>query len=40
MSPTNAANPSYEILVVDDEADVRTALAGILEDDGYTLRKP
>lgn len=37
MSPT-AANLSYEVLIVDDEADVRTALAGILEDDGYTLR--
>lgn len=36
-------NPSplpvkYEILVVDDEADVRTALGGILEDDGYHVR--
>lgn len=31
-------NPSYELLIVDDEADVRTALAGILEDDGYTIR--
>jgi two-component system nitrogen regulation response regulator NtrX len=27
-----------EILIVDDEADVRTALAGILEDDGYIIR--
>ncbi|PIZ30058.1 MAG: sigma-54-dependent Fis family transcriptional regulator [Alphaproteobacteria bacterium CG_4_10_14_0_8_um_filter_53_9] len=37
MSPSNST-PSYEILIVDDEADVRTALAGILEDDGYSMR--
>lgn len=30
---------SYEILVVDDEPDVRAALVGILEDDGYTVRQ-
>ncbi|HEX2859658.1 MAG TPA: sigma-54 dependent transcriptional regulator [Alphaproteobacteria bacterium] len=33
-----ASQVSHDILVVDDEADVRTALAGILEDDGYNVR--
>ncbi len=28
----------HDILVVDDEADIRSALAGILEDEGYTVR--
>lgn len=39
-SPNGSAGstPSYELLIVDDEAEVRTALAGILEDDGYTIR--
>lgn len=29
---------TFDILVVDDETDVRLALAGILEDDGYVVR--
>lgn len=29
---------SYNILVVDDEAAIRTSLAGILEDENYTVR--
>ena len=37
MSP-NPPQVKYEILVCDDEDDVRTALAGILEDDGYHIR--
>ncbi len=28
-----------EILIVDDEADIRMALSGILEDEGYTVRE-
>ncbi len=36
QAPSTPATP--EILIVDDEAEVRTALAGILEDDGYTIR--
>ncbi|SDG93190.1 sigma-54-dependent transcriptional regulator [Roseospirillum parvum] len=28
-----------EILIVDDEADIRAILAGILEDEGYTVRQ-
>jgi two-component system nitrogen regulation response regulator NtrX len=28
----------HDILVVDDEADIRSALAGILEDEGYSVR--
>ena len=35
---TGSTTPSYELLIVDDEAEVRTALAGILEDDGYNIR--
>lgn len=37
-SQGNTGQTSYEVLIVDDEAEVRTALAGILEDDGYTIR--
>ncbi len=29
---------SYDILVVDDEADIRELVSGILEDEGYTTR--
>lgn len=32
-------NTSPTILVVDDEADVRQAMAGILEDEGYTVQQ-
>jgi two-component system nitrogen regulation response regulator NtrX len=32
---TNSAN---DILIVDDEADIRSAVAGILEDEGYVTR--
>ncbi|MDD9912501.1 MAG: sigma-54 dependent transcriptional regulator [Alphaproteobacteria bacterium] len=28
----------HEILIVDDEADIRTSLSGILEDEGYRIR--
>ena len=28
-----------EILIVDDEADIRSLLAGILEDEGYEIRQ-
>lgn len=38
MSNPNQPQNAYEILVVDDEADIRAALAGILEDDGYKVR--
>ncbi len=27
-----------DILIVDDEADIRTAVAGILQDEGYATR--
>jgi two-component system nitrogen regulation response regulator NtrX len=37
-SQGNTGQTSLEVLIVDDEAEVRTALAGILEDDGYTIR--
>ncbi|MQX37605.1 sigma-54-dependent transcriptional regulator [Roseospira navarrensis] len=30
---------SHDILIVDDEADIRMAVAGILEDEGYTCRE-
>ena len=30
---------SHEILIVDDEADIRELLAGTLEDEGYLTRK-
>ena len=29
---------SYEILIVDDEADIRESLAGVLDDEGYSTR--
>jgi two-component system nitrogen regulation response regulator NtrX len=29
----------HDILIVDDEADIRAALRGILEDEGYTVRE-
>src|SRR5215471_1035626 len=29
---------SFDILIVDDEADIRDLVAGILEDEGYTTR--
>ncbi|MCB9948761.1 MAG: sigma-54-dependent Fis family transcriptional regulator [Rhodospirillaceae bacterium] len=29
---------AYDILVVDDEADIRMLIAGVLEDEGYTAR--
>ena len=29
---------SLDILIVDDEADIRDLVAGILEDEGYTTR--
>lgn len=33
-------NPNaYEILIVDDEADIRMQIAGILEDEGYSTRE-
>ena len=30
--------PSADVLVVDDEADIRDLVAGILEDEGYRVR--
>ena len=33
-----ATQQMHEILIVDDEADIRTSLAGILEDEGYNVR--
>ena len=30
---------AYDILIVDDEADIRSLLAGILEDEGYDTRQ-
>ncbi|MDE2042604.1 MAG: response regulator, partial [Alphaproteobacteria bacterium] len=29
---------SLDILVIDDEADIRALVAGVLEDEGYTAR--
>ena len=29
---------AYDILVVDDEADIRDLIAGILDDEGYNTR--
>ena len=29
---------AHDVLIVDDEADIRAALSGILEDEGYTVR--
>lgn len=29
---------AYEVLIVDDEADIRTSLSGVLEDEGYIVR--
>ncbi len=33
------AGPSHEILIIDDEADIRYQIAGILEDEGYLTRE-
>ena len=30
---------SNDILIVDDESDIRTVLCGILEDEGYSTRE-
>jgi len=30
---------AHEILIVDDEVDIRTSLSGLLEDEGYTTRQ-
>ena len=39
MKPPEGARPgSADILVVDDEADIRDLVAGILEDEGYSVR--
>lgn len=43
VSPLTAKNKQKEpvadyILIVDDEADIRTSLAGILEDENYTVK--
>ena len=42
-SPTSApgkgrSRVAHDILIVDDEADIRAALSGILEDEGYSAR--
>ena len=29
---------ALEVLVVDDEADIRELVSGVLEDEGYTVR--
>ena len=29
---------AYDILIVDDETDIRTQISGILEDEGYQTR--
>jgi len=29
---------ALEVLIVDDEADIRDLVAGVLEDEGYTVR--
>jgi CheY-like chemotaxis protein len=31
---------AHDILIVDDEADIRELVAGILEDEGYATRAP
>ncbi len=36
VTPTSSAN---DVLIVDDEADIRTAVAGILEDEGFATRQ-
>ena len=38
MSKTANWHKAPEILVVDDEADIRELIAGILNDDGYETR--
>lgn len=30
---------AHDILIVDDEADIRALIAGILEDEGYSTRE-
>ena len=35
VSPNSSAN---DVLIVDDEVDIRTAIAGILEDEGFATR--
>ena len=30
---------AHDILIVDDEADIRTLIAGILQDEGYQTRE-
>jgi two-component system nitrogen regulation response regulator NtrX len=38
--PQNTVTPmKHDILIVDDEADIRTAVAGILQDEGYATRE-
>ena len=39
QSQLQAKPTKFEILIVDDEDDVRAAIAGILEDDGYHVRQ-
>ncbi len=40
MSMTHVSGPTApDILIVDDEADIRTAVGGILQDEGYTTRE-
>ena len=31
------ATNNYTILIVDDEADIRSSLGGVLEDEGYNI---
>ena len=37
--PTDRDPMAKEILIVDDEADIRLMLSGILEDEGYAVRQ-
>lgn len=40
MSMTHVSGPTApDILIVDDEADIRTAVGGILQDEGYSTRE-
>src|SRR5262245_24027136 len=39
MAATLSTVAAPDILIVDDESDIRVAIAGILQDEGYTTRE-
>ena len=39
LNPTGNSIPKQDILIVEDEADIRSLIAGILQDEGHATRE-